>query len=472
MADSRDHTKISTTNIIKPAMEALPADDQRPFEDLVMRDEKEVMRQWNEQRDKEEAELLHKLSERRKEAAEKYLSHFTVDRHQKIICQGEIDMESLLPPLQGPAVSTPDLSLTTFMDQRGDHLKQYVDESIKMHLRAYEKSAAPSFPSRESNTEPPASNTSTINGSPLTQPSYGMPMHTFVSPSQPQPLGTRQVLDATGPSAHHLRQSGYTADRPAYFAGPSDQIQARTQNTQVAPYMVGPPGYNHEQFGPITDRPVHHVGPSGYVADRPPSYVGPSGYGMNRPTYYAGPSDSTRLHAHTAQVAPYMADPSGYSPGPFGPIADRPVLYDRRSGYETTHAAPYTAGQSGYTFGPFGQVTDHPASYVGPSGYAYTEPRAAQYAQFPHSSQQHYGAPPATHYNHTIPPHGHRAEYCSAIREPERYRAGAGDINRTPSTHLKHPWEESRQSDVRQPEISTHNSMDGRQIWRRGSETR
>jgi hypothetical protein len=78
---------------------ALPADDQKPFEDLVMRDEKEVMRQWNEQRDKEEAELLHKLSERRKEAAEKYLSHFTVDRHQKIIRQGEIDMESLLPPL-------------------------------------------------------------------------------------------------------------------------------------------------------------------------------------------------------------------------------------------------------------------------------------------------------------------------------------------------------------------------------------
>jgi hypothetical protein len=186
MVGSKDHTKISTTNIIKPAMEALPANDQRPFEDLVMRDEKAVMRQWNKQRDKEEAELLHKLSERRKEAAEKYLSHFTVDRHQKIIRQGEIDMESLLPPLQGPAVSAPDLSLTTFMD----HLKQYVDESIKMHLRSYEKSTTPSFPSQESNTEPSAPNTSAINGSPFTQPSYGMPMHSFVSPSQSQPLGT------------------------------------------------------------------------------------------------------------------------------------------------------------------------------------------------------------------------------------------------------------------------------------------
>jgi hypothetical protein len=46
-------------------------------------------------------------------------------------------------------------------------------------------------------------------------------------------------------------------------------MQARTQNTQVAPYMAGPSGYNPEQFGPITNRPVHPAGPSGYVADRP-----------------------------------------------------------------------------------------------------------------------------------------------------------------------------------------------------------
>jgi hypothetical protein len=81
MVGSKDHTNVCTTNIIKSAMGALPADDQQPFEDLVGREEKEVMRQWNEQRDKEEAELLHKLSQWLKEAAEKYLSHFTVDRH-------------------------------------------------------------------------------------------------------------------------------------------------------------------------------------------------------------------------------------------------------------------------------------------------------------------------------------------------------------------------------------------------------
>jgi hypothetical protein len=81
-----------------------------------------------------------------------------------------------------------------------------------------------------------------------------MPMHAFVSPSQPQPLGTRQVLDTDGPSEHHLGQSDYTADRPAYFTGPSDPMQAHTQNAQVAPYMAGPSGYNpeHIPIEPIT----------------------------------------------------------------------------------------------------------------------------------------------------------------------------------------------------------------------------
>jgi hypothetical protein len=162
--------------------------------------------------------------------------------------------------------------------------------------------------------------------------------------------------------------------------------------------MTGSSGFNPGQFGPIMDCLVHYAGPAGYVVDRAVPYVGPSGYGMNRPTYYAGPSDSTRVHAQTVQVAPYMTEPSGYSPGPFGPIADRPALYDGRSRYETTQAAPYMARQSGYTFGPFG-----------PSGplrrtvrACVAEPRATQYTQFPHSSQQHYGAPPATHYNHTV----------------------------------------------------------------------
>jgi hypothetical protein len=117
-----------------------------------------------------------------------------------------------------------------------------------------------------------------------------MPMHVFVSPSQLPPPGTWQVLDAAGSSEHHLRQSSYITDRPAYFAGPSDPTQARTQIAQVAPCMAGSSGYNLGQFGPVTDRMVHYAGPSGYVADRPVPYVGPSGYVADRPVPYIGPS--------------------------------------------------------------------------------------------------------------------------------------------------------------------------------------
>jgi hypothetical protein len=113
----------------------------------------------------------------------------------------------------------------------------------------------------------------------------------------------------TGSSGYNPGQFGTITDRPVYYAGPS--------------------GY-------AADRPVPYVGPSGYVADRPISYAGSSGYGMNRPTYYVEPSDSTRVHAQTIQVAPYMTEPSGYNLGPFSPIVDRPAHCDGRSGYVTT----------------------------------------------------------------------------------------------------------------------------------------
>jgi hypothetical protein len=227
-------------------------------------------------------------------------------------------MDSLLPPLQGPAVSALDLSLTTFMDQRGDQLKQYVDESIKMHLRSYEKSTAPSFPSRESNTEPPAPNTSAINGSPLTQPSYGMPMHTFVSPSQPQLLGTRQVLDAAGPSEHHLRQSGHTADRSTYFAGPSDLTQAHTKRSgrtvhgltiRVQPRTIRP---HHGPFGASRRTVWICCGPSAILRRTVGTWHEPAGVLCRTIQLYTSPRayrPSRAIYDRSVRVQPWTIRP-------------------------------------------------------------------------------------------------------------------------------------------------------------------
>jgi hypothetical protein len=65
---------------LKPTMEAVPTNDQHHFDDLIRREEEEVMRQLVERRDKEE-ELLRQLKERREKATEKYLSYFTEDCH-------------------------------------------------------------------------------------------------------------------------------------------------------------------------------------------------------------------------------------------------------------------------------------------------------------------------------------------------------------------------------------------------------
>lgn len=64
---------ISTSNIIKLTLEELSSDDQHHFED-IMKQEKE--------------EALWQYVERHEKMKEKYLSNFTVDRHQKSSSNG------------------------------------------------------------------------------------------------------------------------------------------------------------------------------------------------------------------------------------------------------------------------------------------------------------------------------------------------------------------------------------------------
>lgn len=82
MACFKYHTEVFTSSIIKLTLEELSADDQHRFED-IMKQEKE--------------EALWQYVERHEKAKEKYLSNFTVDHHQKIIQQGDIEMASISP---------------------------------------------------------------------------------------------------------------------------------------------------------------------------------------------------------------------------------------------------------------------------------------------------------------------------------------------------------------------------------------
>jgi hypothetical protein len=164
MAGSKDHTNVSTTNIIKPIMEALPADDQQPFKDLER--EKEVMRQWTEQCDKEEAELLRQLSKRRKKSMKKV----TITLHGGSLSEDHPSRGyryEISPTSASRSCCKCSKSISYGFHGTTRRSVKAIDESIKRYTRSYEKSTAPSFPSHESNTEPPAPNTSATNGSPL-----------------------------------------------------------------------------------------------------------------------------------------------------------------------------------------------------------------------------------------------------------------------------------------------------------------
>ena len=167
MAGSKDHTDISPDNILKPAVESLTADEQQQYEDYM------------------------------RQAREKFLSQYTVDRHQKVIKYGETDVVSLLSSLQVPNVSKPDdiQFIKQYVDHQRNQMKQQIgglEESIRKLTHTLEKSVAPSFPSYETSNRISMSNTSATNGDLQTQPLYGMPMNSYRG-QIPLGLGIRSI---------------------------------------------------------------------------------------------------------------------------------------------------------------------------------------------------------------------------------------------------------------------------------------
>jgi hypothetical protein len=91
----------------RPPRESLLANEQQRFEDL--------MKQWDD-------EVLRQHTRVCEEAKENFLSHFTVDRHQKIIKQGEIKIDSLVPSLPNSNISNSNdnQSIKHYIDQQRD----------------------------------------------------------------------------------------------------------------------------------------------------------------------------------------------------------------------------------------------------------------------------------------------------------------------------------------------------------------
>jgi hypothetical protein len=61
-----------------------------------------------------------------RQAKDKFLSQYTVDRDQKVVKHGQTDVASLLSSLQIPNVSKPDdiQSIKHYVDQQQNQMKQ------------------------------------------------------------------------------------------------------------------------------------------------------------------------------------------------------------------------------------------------------------------------------------------------------------------------------------------------------------
>jgi hypothetical protein len=207
-----------------------------------------------------------------RQAKKKFLSQYTVDRHQKVIKHGETDVASLLSSLQVPNISKPDdiQSIKYYVDQRQDQMKQQIiglEESIRKLTRTLEKSVAPSFPSYETSNRVSMSDASATNGDSQPQPLYGMPMNSYSGQIQPPPslLGRSAPQNTVGPSEPLFGPSGSYADHPACSAG-----QSRADIGQPPP-LIG------------RSATLDAVGPSGPYVDHSAFPTGQSGAALGLP---------------------------------------------------------------------------------------------------------------------------------------------------------------------------------------------
>ena len=188
-----------------------------------------------------------------RQAKEKFLSQYTVDRHQKVVKHGETDVASLLSSLQVPNVSKPDdiQSIKQYVDHQQNQMKQQIgglEESIRKLTRTLEKSVAPSFSSYETSNRVFMSDASATNRDLQPQPLYGMPMNSYSGQIQPPSslLGRSAPLNVVGPSEPLPGPSGLLCQT----------VWGRSRAVAVPDWQIGDPGRSR------TVRPLR--GPFGF----------------------------------------------------------------------------------------------------------------------------------------------------------------------------------------------------------------
>jgi restriction endonuclease len=158
MAGSKDSSEVSTSNIITPTWETLPAEEQLLFEER-------------------QEQLI-------QEANAKFLSDFKVDMNNKVVRQRATDPASLRPTTITPNVSnTNELqSLRAYIDEQREQLQHIVGDIQNDHkrlVRVHDKSTMANLPSHEVELREYTHNSSATGCHDQSQPLYGMPMDMY-----------------------------------------------------------------------------------------------------------------------------------------------------------------------------------------------------------------------------------------------------------------------------------------------------
>jgi hypothetical protein len=256
MAGSKDSSEVSTSNIITPTWETLPAEEQLLFEE---RHEQLIQ-----------------------EAKAKFLSDFKVDRNNKVIRQQATDPASLRPTTITPNVSnTNELqSLRAYIDEQREQLQRIVgviQNDHKRLVRVLDKSTMANLPSHEVELREYTHNSSAIGCHDQSQPLYGMPIDMY--PRQRQPpthMGDKFAdLHMSGPSARERGPSGPAAADPIFRSKlprlapkPPHAVQTLDNPFEPSAYGAKQSEYNVGRSGHMVGQSAHGAGRSAYLTGR------------------------------------------------------------------------------------------------------------------------------------------------------------------------------------------------------------
>ena len=159
MAGSKDSSEVSTSNIIKPTWETLPAEEQLLFEER----QKQLIQ----------------------EAKAKFLANFKVDRNNKVVRQCATDLASLQHTTNTPNVSSTNelQSLKAYIDEQREQMQRIVGDIQNDHKRlvhALDKSTIANLPSHEVELREYTHNSSATGCHNQSQPLYGMPIDIYL----------------------------------------------------------------------------------------------------------------------------------------------------------------------------------------------------------------------------------------------------------------------------------------------------